>query len=85
VVRQSRAFSDEVAGLLEMIVDALDHPEPHAHAKLLGQIDAILERLAEFDRTPSDPRVSLAQINRRLEALEAAEAGRATTTPGATG
>lgn len=76
VLAQMQVFADEVRALLFEFVDAIEAPQTHQHTDLMGRIDAVFERLASYERTPSDPVLAQADIRKRLEALEAAEARR---------
>lgn len=77
VLAQIQVFADSVRELLFELVDAIEAPRPHQHAELVGRLDAIFERLASYERTPSDPVLADADVRKRLDALEAAETRRA--------
>ena len=70
----------EVVTLLQAVVgelaDALRRPNTHRHPDLVGQVDALQERLTALERQPVDAPGGVAEIGRRLERLEAAEARR---------
>jgi hypothetical protein len=74
IVQQLREFAESVRVILWTMIATLDAPT-HVHADLTAQIDAILDRLAYYERSPADTPM-LGSIVRRLEQLEAAEAGR---------
>ena len=76
ILEQVQEFADVVREALEQIVDALEDPYGHVHTDLVGQLDAMWERLAAFERGPVDSAASVADLRRRIEALEAAEQGR---------
>jgi len=74
IVQQVREFAESVRVILWTMIATLDDPT-HVHAELTAQIDAILDRLAYYERSPADAPM-LGSIVRRLEELEAAEARR---------
>jgi hypothetical protein len=74
IVQQLREFAESVRVILWTMIATLDDPT-HVHAELTSQIDAILDRLAYYERSPADVPM-LGSIVRRLEELEAAEARR---------
>jgi O-antigen chain-terminating methyltransferase len=76
VLDQVRLFGEAVRETFEALLDVLETPGSHVHAELVEQLDGALERLAEFERTPGDPRVAVAELQRRIDRLEAAEARR---------
>jgi SAM-dependent methyltransferase len=76
VLDQVRLFAEAVRETFEALLDALEMPGTHVHADLIEQLDGALERLAAFERTPGDPRVAVAELERRVEHLESAEANR---------
>ena len=76
VLEQMHRFAESVRDVLREMVVVLEHPNAHVHAELLGQVDALMERFADLDRTPQDSVAGLAEIRSRLEKLEKAEAGR---------
>ena len=76
VLDQVRLFAEAVRETFEALLDALEMPGSHVHADLIEQLDGALERLAAFERTPGDPRVAVAELERRVEHLETTEARR---------
>ena len=74
IVQQLREFAESVRVILWTMMGTLDDPT-HVHSELTAQIDAILDRLAYYERSPADAPM-LGGIVRRLEELEAAEARR---------
>ena len=70
----------DVVSVLQAVVaelaDALRRPNTHLHPDLVGQVDALQERLTALERQPVEAPGGLAEIGRRLERLEAAEARR---------
>jgi len=75
IVQQLREFAESVRVMLWAMVNTFDDPT-HVHAELTAQIDAILDRLAYYERSAADAPM-LGEIVRRLEKLEAAETARA--------
>ena len=73
ILEQVQDFGDTVREALETIADALEDPYGHVHADIVGQLDAVWERLAAFERGPVDDATAVADLRRRVEALEAAE------------
>jgi SAM-dependent methyltransferase len=73
ILEQVQEFADIVREALENIVEALEDPNGHVHADLVGQLDAVFERLATYERGPTDSAASVADLRRRVEALEGAE------------
>ena len=76
VLDQVGAFAEVVRETFEALLDVLETPGTHVHADLVEQLDGALERLAVFERTPGEPRVAVAELERRVGALETAEASR---------
>jgi 2-polyprenyl-3-methyl-5-hydroxy-6-metoxy-1,4-benzoquinol methylase len=76
VLDQVRLFAEAVRETFEALLDALEMPGTHVHADLIEQLDGALERLAAFERAPGDPRVAVAELERRVQQLESAEANR---------
>lgn len=73
ILDQVQQFADAVLEVLEALVDPMaDQPE-HEHPDLVGMLDTIVERLATYERAPVDSAAGLADLHRRVEALEAAE------------
>lgn len=76
ILEQMHRFAEAVRAVLREMVVVHEHPNAHVHAELLGQVDALMERFAELDRTPRDPAAGMAEVRERLARLEAAEAAR---------
>jgi SAM-dependent methyltransferase len=76
VLDQMRLFAESVRETFEALLDLLEMPSDHVHADLVEQLDGALDRLAAFERTPGEPRVVVAELERRIGQLEAAEARR---------
>jgi SAM-dependent methyltransferase len=76
ILEQVQGFADVVREMLEKVVDALEDPYGHVHTDLVGQLDAVWERLAAWERGPVDSAAAVADLRRRVEALEAAEQAR---------
>lgn len=71
VLDQVQEYADGVRDVLVGVVAALEDPEGHVHADLVGQLDAVLERLAAAERRAVAAETALAALARRVEALEA--------------
>jgi SAM-dependent methyltransferase len=86
VSRQTQGILEQVehlAAALRSVADELSwavrQASTHVHADLIGQIDALQERLSALERQPLDdpsPAAALAELSRRLERLESVEASR---------
>lgn len=50
VLEQVQQFGDAVREVLRTVLAALEEPHGHVHEDLLGQVDALLERLARLER-----------------------------------
>lgn len=50
VLQQVRQLADATTLALEAVVAALEDPYGHVHADLIDQLDAVLQRLADFER-----------------------------------
>ena len=74
VLDQVQLYADGVREVLLGIVAALEDPEGHVHADLVGQLDAVLERLAGAERRAVAAEEALAHLAGRVEQLEAASA-----------
>lgn len=72
VLDQVQEYADAVRDVLVGVVAALEDPEGHVHADLVGQLDAVLERLAAAERRAVAAEAALAALAGRVEALEAA-------------
>lgn len=73
ILEQIQEFGDAVREALAKVADLLDDPNGHVHADLVGQLDAVFERLASYERGPVDSEAAVADLRRRVEALETAE------------
>jgi O-antigen chain-terminating methyltransferase len=76
VLQQLQEFASGVRELLASMVSALEDPQAHVHADVIGSLDAVLERLAQFERGPATPKGAVADLRRRVDALETAERSR---------
>ena len=73
LAQQLQEFAESVRVILWKMIETLDNPT-HVHADLRATLDAVLDRLAYYERAPADAAM-LGSIVRRLEALEAAQPG----------
>ena len=76
VLEQVQEVVTALQEALVELADALRRPDTHVHPDLMGQVDAVVERLSALERQPVDSPGGLAEIARRLELLEVAEAAR---------
>lgn len=76
ILEQVQGFADVVREALVKVADALEDPYGHVHTDLVGQLDAVWERLAAWERGPVDSAAAVADLRRRVEALEGAEQAR---------
>lgn len=80
VLAQVQELANAVWESMEALVDTLAatvaDPHTHVHPELLRLVDTVVERLAAYERAPADPGLALAELSRRVERLEAAEAAR---------
>ena len=73
---QMQEFADAVRRAIRTLSASVQNPNSHVHGDLIGHLDAVLERLATYERAPVEPNLQLADLRRRLEILERAEAKR---------
>ena len=73
ILEQVQEFADVVREALGKIADALEDPYGHVHTDMVGQLDAVWERLAAWERGPVESAAAVVDMRRRIEALEAAE------------
>ncbi|MDQ3108156.1 MAG: hypothetical protein M3Q68_10180, partial [Actinomycetota bacterium] len=78
ILAQMQRYSDGVREALWDIVAALESPAAHTHVELSGELDAVFERLATYERAGS-PTTALAGLAQRVQELESA--GRREFTP----
>jgi 2-polyprenyl-3-methyl-5-hydroxy-6-metoxy-1,4-benzoquinol methylase len=83
VARTSQTIVDQVQELaiavrraIRTLAVAVQDPNTHVHADLIGHIDALAERLNSYERAPVDSDAAVGDLRRRLEALERAEYNR---------
>jgi SAM-dependent methyltransferase len=69
-------FAVAVRRAFHALGDAIQDPTTHTHGDLVGHVDAVLERLASYERSPGDSGEAVADLRRRIEELEKAEANR---------
>ena len=73
IFEQVQELTDAVRDSIRAIADALEDPRGHKHHDLAGQLDAIFEKLAAYEREPADTSSAVADLRRRLDVLEEAE------------
>ena len=76
VLEQVMEFADAVRDILRSLVAAIEDPDAHVHADLVGQVDQVLERMTHWERGQVAVQASLADLARRLDDLEADAARR---------
>lgn len=74
VLEQVQGFADAVREVLRALTAALTDPG-HGHPDLVGQLDAVLERLAAHERRMGELDVAVRGLAERVERLEGAAAG----------
>jgi len=76
ILQQVHSFAEQTVRLLESMLAGLEAHATETHHDLSQRMDAILIRLARFERQATGPDVDVAHLRRRIEVLEAAEAKR---------
>ncbi len=70
ILEQVQELTDAVREAVRGITAALEDPRGHRHHDLSGQLDAVLERLAAYEREPADTAMAVADLRRRVDELE---------------
>lgn len=70
VLAQLREFADGVRDVLRTLAGIAQSSHGHVHTDLVGQLDAVLERLASYERGPVESPAAVADLRRRVEELE---------------
>lgn len=70
ILEQTQVFADAVRDTLKEIIAAIEHPHGHEHSEMLGQVDALFDRLGALERSPSDSAAAVADLRVRIESLE---------------
>lgn len=73
---QLAEFSLALERVLGTVIEALEELPQHVHPELHGELDLVHEQLAVLRRAPDEAGGAVAELSRRLEVLEAAEAAR---------
>jgi 2-polyprenyl-3-methyl-5-hydroxy-6-metoxy-1,4-benzoquinol methylase len=76
VLEQVQEFATDVRDLFEAMVERSSEEPRHGHPDLSDRIDIAIERLGVYDRAPASSAVGSAELERRMEQLESAEARR---------
>lgn len=76
VVSKVADLADAVADVAAELVEVVSDPMSHAHPELVGEVEAVVERLAEYESLPAGSPGGVAELGRRVAALEAAESRR---------
>lgn len=70
VLSQVQALADSVVFALREAVEAMEQHTAQPHAELVGEIDALADRLSALERDSGDGPLGLADVRRRLHSLE---------------
>jgi hypothetical protein len=76
VLQQVQQRFDALVDLLVAMIESAGGAETHVHADLVGLIDAMLDRLASYERAGGEGGPAGVELGRRVAALEVAEARR---------
>jgi 2-polyprenyl-3-methyl-5-hydroxy-6-metoxy-1,4-benzoquinol methylase len=76
ILEQLQQFATAVRDVLEVLADPDAPSQDHRHPDLAGMVDVLVERLASYERAPVASGSGLAELYRRVEALEAMESRR---------
>jgi O-antigen chain-terminating methyltransferase len=71
ILAQMQRYSDALRETLWEFVAALESPAAHTHVELAGELDAVFERLAQYERAGSAT-TAIAGLTQRVQELEAA-------------
>lgn len=75
ILEQVQLFADAMREALRAMLAVIEQPN-HVHADLVGQLDAVFERIAAFERGPASSKAAVADLRQRVDELEVAEARR---------
>lgn len=73
VARQTQGIFEQVNQYAQAVYSALEAIEQY-HSSLLGEVEVILDRLAEYEKVPDDAGPHVRELSRRVTELEAARA-----------
>lgn len=76
VLAQVAEVTTALAETVRALAEAVEHHSDQVHTDLLSQVDAVAQRLAALGRAPGDAPAAVADLHRRVAALEGAEARR---------
>jgi SAM-dependent methyltransferase len=76
ILEQVQLFANALRDVLEDVVDRGGGAKDHTHPELVGLVQLLVDRLASYERAPGDSGAGIADLHRRVEALEAHEARR---------
>ena len=76
ILEQVEELSRALKAVVEELARLIRLPNTHLHPDLLGQVDALQERLTALERQPATTPLGVADLGRRIERLERIEAGR---------
>jgi SAM-dependent methyltransferase len=76
VLDQVQQFANALRDVLDELADTASDDHDHSHPDLVGMVDVLVERWASYERAPIESAAGMADLHRRVEALEAREARR---------
>lgn len=76
ILEQVQEVTDALRDVVAELTGLLGEGGTHVHPDLVGMVDTLQERLSDLERQPARSPAALAELGRRLERLEAAEARR---------
>jgi SAM-dependent methyltransferase len=76
ILEQVQLFADALRDVLEDVIDRGRGVQDHTHPELVGLVQLLVDRLASYERAPVESAAGVADLHRRVEALEAHEARR---------
>src|SRR5207253_1254006 len=71
VLDQVQQFANALRDVLEELADTATDARDHSHPDLVGMVDVLVERWASYERAPVESAAGMADLHRRVEALEA--------------
>jgi O-antigen chain-terminating methyltransferase len=76
VLDQIQQFANALRDVLDELTDTASADHDHSHPDLVGIVDVLVDRWASYERAPVESAAGMADLHRRVEALEAREARR---------
>ncbi len=71
ILQQVQEFAEAVRRAIQSLAASVQDPASHVHGDLIGHLEAVIERLESYERSPADNVAALGDLRRRVEALEA--------------